>query len=380
MWRQVGAARLAQTSRARGRQAADENTRGPEPLAPSPLIQTDATIEALGIDLGRDPRGVLTYCDEIPGWLGRMERYNGSGGAAAERAAWLHARGGGPYRVSRVTRKAGLINNLSSSLLGGVQPQKLAEMKGLTSDGLLQRFIPVLQHKATLGNRRTDTREARADYEQLVRECHAAQATNVSLSPEAADVMWDMREYFHNLAGAMSGASDAMANFVSKLSGVAGNLTLILHIAANPHEIHHPVRARTVEHARQLICDFILPHAMEFYRTAGMGWNGEQLRKIASYILTSGTTTFTASDFTRNVAPLVGREVPEVARAVSPLVAVGWLDLDNRKPTAPRWTLCAGVAEAMAARRETEEKEKQVLADLMNSNRRGRREPKKPTN
>jgi hypothetical protein len=352
-------------------EAADE-PRGPEPLAPSPLVHNDCTIEALGMELAKDPRGALTLRDEMPGWLGSMERYGGAGSAAADRAAWLQARTGGSHRVGRVTRKGGLIANLSSSLLGGVQPQKLAEIKGLTSDGLLQRFIPVMQHRGRFGNRHIDTRAARAGYERLVRECHAVPATYVSLSPEAADAMWELREYLHNLANALSGSSDAMANFVSKLAGVAGNLTLIIHIAAHPDKVYRPVERRAVECVSRLIHEYILPHAMEFYRVIGVSWNGEQLRKIASYILTSGKDTFTASDFTRNVAPLVGKEVPEVVRAVSPLAAVGWLDLDNRKPTAPRWKLCPGVAEAMATRRETEEREKQALAELMNSNRRGR--------
>jgi hypothetical protein len=320
----------------------------------------------------RNPRGTLTLRDEIPGWLGSMERYGGAGSAAEARAAWLQARTGGPHRVGRVTRKGGLIDNLSSSLLGGVQPHKLAEIKGLTSDGLLQRFLPVMQHKGRFGNRHSDTRAACADYEQLARECHAAPATTVSLSPEAADAMWELREYLHDLAHAMSGASDAMANFVSKLPGVAGNLTLILHIAGDPGGSYRRVERRVVDCVSRLIRDYILPHADELYHSIGTSSNGEQLRTIASYILTSGKTEFRPSDFTRNVAPLVGMGLFDLTRALSPLVAVGWLDLDNRKPTMPRWKLCPGVAEAMKERREIEEREKQALAKLMNSSRRER--------
>lgn len=351
----------------------DKDMCGPEPPAPTPIVHNDSTIEALGIDLAANPRGALTLRDEFAGWVGSMERYGGAGGAASDRAAWLQTRTGGPHRVTRVTRRGGLIANLSSSLLGGVQPYKLAEIKGLTSDGLLQRFIPVMQHKGRFPNRRADTRAARADYEQLVRECHAQTALNVRMAPEAEDVLWELLEHLHHLSHALSGASDAMANFVNKLGGFAGNLTLIMHIAANSQTIWRQVSKDTVERVDRLVRGYILPHAMEFYRAVGVGWNGEQLRKIASYILTSGKTTFTASDFTRNVAPLIGKDLMETVRAISPLVAVGWLDLNHQKPTFPRWTVCAGVAEAMASRRETEEREKQILADLMNSNRRGRR-------
>jgi hypothetical protein len=348
----------------------DDGSHGPEPPKPSPLIQNDVTMEALGMALARDPRGTLTFRDELSGWLGRMESYNGAGSGAAERAAWLEARNGGPHQVSRVTRKDIMINNLSSSVLGGMQPQKLAAIKGLTDDGLLQRFIPVVQHEGRFGNRHTDTRKVRADYEQLVRECHGVPATNISLSPEAADAMWELRRYLFDLAKAMRGVAPTMANFVNKLPGVAGNLTLIMHIAADPHEVYRPVRLRTIERVRRLICEFILPHAEELYGFIGGGWNGEQLRAIASYLLTSGKSDFISSDFTRNVRPLKGMSTFDLARAISPLVAGGWLDLDNRKPTAPRWRLCPGVAEAMKARRESEEREKQALSDLMGWKRR----------
>jgi len=35
------------------------------------------------------------------------------------------------------------IENLSVSIIGSIQPEKLGEIHGLTSDGLMQRFLPI---------------------------------------------------------------------------------------------------------------------------------------------------------------------------------------------------------------------------------------------
>jgi hypothetical protein len=46
--------------------------------------------------------------------------------------------------VDRVSRGTIYVPNLSVSILGGIQPAVLKDLRGLTNDGLLQRFIPVL--------------------------------------------------------------------------------------------------------------------------------------------------------------------------------------------------------------------------------------------
>ncbi|MDI9848877.1 hypothetical protein QM467_12490 [Rhodoblastus sp. 17X3] len=64
-------------------------------------------------------------------------------------------------------------------------------------------------------------------------------------------------------------------------------------------------------------------------------------------ILTSGKKDFTPSDFTRNVAQLTGLDLFDLKKVVSPLVAGGWLDLNDKRANAPRWALAPGVAEQM---------------------------------
>jgi hypothetical protein len=122
----------------RGYQAAkkrDKDADVEEPEPPERFIVGDTTIEKLGEILSRGERGVLAKHDEVAGWIGRMERYHSAGkGASADRAFWLQVWNGGPYSIDRVKSGETFVQNLSVSIVGGIQPARLAELHGLTSD------------------------------------------------------------------------------------------------------------------------------------------------------------------------------------------------------------------------------------------------------
>ena len=90
-----------------------------------------------------------------------------SRGAGADRGFWLQAFDGGPYTVDRIGRGETHIRNFSVSLIGGIQPARLAELHGLTSDGLLQRFLPIMMGPSTLAQDRPCDNEA---YSRLVHQ------------------------------------------------------------------------------------------------------------------------------------------------------------------------------------------------------------------
>ncbi|HAJ19769.1 MAG TPA: hypothetical protein DCL95_06855, partial [Rhodospirillaceae bacterium] len=57
--------------------------------------------------------------------------------------------GGGQYAVNRIGRGAFIIDNLSISILGGIQPEKIKSViNGADDDGMIQRFIPVVLRPA----------------------------------------------------------------------------------------------------------------------------------------------------------------------------------------------------------------------------------------
>ena len=336
-----------------------------KPVPPPRYITSDTTIEKLGDILARSPRGILVKRDELAGWLGSMEKYGGGKAANSDRAFWLEAFDGGPHVVDRIRRGTQAVENLSASVLGGIQPDKLAEIHGLTNDGLLQRFIPVM----TRGGRfRVDASADTSYYDQLIERLIKMKPATVILADDARPVMEELHRHLHDLQQVGEGIGQGFAGFVGKLAGYAGSLALILHlISATVGTVL--VSRQTVENVKELLLEFILPHAHEFYRTADTVTGGDRIQRIASWIVTSGVKVVTARDLTRNVTGMRGLSVREIYARVSPLVAGGWLVPDQPYPENTKWNVTPAVARQFEARKREEERRKAELARLMNSRR-----------
>ena len=102
----------------------------------------DVTVEKLGELLNENPRGLLLVRDELPGFLARMEREE----FQSERAFYLEAfNGDGRFTYDRIGRGTVHIENCTLSIIGGIQPSRIAPIvrgaiTGKTNDGLIQRL------------------------------------------------------------------------------------------------------------------------------------------------------------------------------------------------------------------------------------------------
>jgi hypothetical protein len=350
------------------KEAGDKDAKEPEP--PPRHVVTDTTIEKIAEILSRSPKGVLVKRDELAGWIGAMERYHASGkGASADRAFWLQSWNGGHYTVDRVSRGEMFIENLSTSIIGGIQPTRLAEIHGLTSDGLLQRFLPMLMQspKLPLDIDCIETTEA---YKALVWDLIALPAQRLRLTPGAIDALAELRSHLFELEQVGEALSEGFEGFVGKLAGYAGSLALILHLADNPKEaVRNFIGQPVIEHVHCLITDFLLPHAHEFY-SVGEG-ESERLRRLASYVLTCGKNRLRLADFTNNVWDCRGKAVLVINQQVSPLVAGGWLAPTEQGPSCRAWDVNRTTIDAQFAERaQTERDRKAVIVQLMRARRR----------
>jgi uncharacterized protein DUF3987 len=336
-----------------------------EPESPQRYLVWDTTTEKLGEILARcKGKGLLVLTDEVTGWLGSMERYNNA--SRADRAFWLQAYDGGPRTVDRIKRGEIFIKNLSVSLLACVQPARLAEVQELTSDGLLQRFLPVMVGPP---NFRQDHESKDEAYSKLVRELIFAKPARLIMTDDAQAIMTNLHQHLFNLEGASEGLA-GFQSFIGKLHGLTGALALILHMAHDPQNgATYAVSKTTVENVNHLMREFILPHAFEFYQGAD-GADGERLRRLASWILTSGKDRIVASDLTTNVADFRGLPLAEINIRVSPLVAAGWLQPADHTPVCRSWAVNRIVWQQLAARARVEEARKAALAVMMGSRRR----------
>lgn len=116
-----------------------------EPPCPR-IVVNDATVEKLGELLNENPRGILLIRDELPGFLARME----SEEHQSERAFYLEAfNGDGRFTYDRIGRGTVHIEHCTVSIIGGVQPSRIAPivrgaMSGASNDGLIQRLQMVV--------------------------------------------------------------------------------------------------------------------------------------------------------------------------------------------------------------------------------------------
>lgn len=113
----------------------------PAPVARRYIVN-DATVEKLGELLNENPNGLLLVRDELGGWLATMQTEDGAVG----RAFYLECfDGNGSFVYDRIGRGTIHIQSCCLSLIGGIQPSRIAPLvrgavTGEMDDGLVQRL------------------------------------------------------------------------------------------------------------------------------------------------------------------------------------------------------------------------------------------------
>ncbi|RUQ84479.1 YfjI family protein [Legionella septentrionalis] len=113
-----------------------------EPPKRQRFIINDSTVEKLGELLNENPNGLILSRDELFGWLSKLLKEENQ----AERAFYLECfDGNGSFTYDRIGRGTVEIESCILSVIGGIQPAKLATLirsaiQGTGDDGLVQRF------------------------------------------------------------------------------------------------------------------------------------------------------------------------------------------------------------------------------------------------
>ena len=114
---------------------------GQAPALPR-IIVNDASVEALGERLQENPNGLLLVRDELSGWISTMMQED----RQSERAFFLEAfNGNASFTYDRIGRGTVRIEHCTLSVVGGIQPSKIAPLvrgavRGTADDGLIQRL------------------------------------------------------------------------------------------------------------------------------------------------------------------------------------------------------------------------------------------------
>jgi hypothetical protein len=347
-------------------QQLNKGAKNPTPRPPKPArsIINDATPEKTAEILSRDPRGALMVHDELAGWLGGFERYSSG---AASRAFQLTCWNGGPYIKDRVGQGARdpyaelRVDNLALSLLGGIQPDRLSAMRDLTSDGLLQRLLPVLMLSAERGDENFPATAAEDAYEKLIQLVHGASPWKYQFDKDGLSVRDRMLDYLYTLEQ-LEGLSPPLIAAIGKLKGYFGRIALVLHVA---HEYDAmlrgaglgtgaPIDLVAAESAERIVREFLLPHMFGLYDVVvNGGRERDTIRAIASFILASDKDRLRLSDFTSGVRSLRGDKQQSISEWAGRFCAMGWLRPENENAAHPKaWLVVQGLRESFAERRE----------------------------
>jgi hypothetical protein len=256
----------------------DSDEAPPEPR----IVVNDCTIEKLGEILNGNPRGLVQFRDELAGWLASLDR----DGREGDRGFWLEGWNGvGPYTCDRIGRGTVRIEAPAVSILGGVQPGKLAEYVrgavkgGLGDDGLLQRFQMAVypdvppswryvdrapEPSAELSAWNVFSRLDRLDPQLIGAEQHpAVDVPYLRLSPDAQALFVEFQTAL--MLRLREGREPPhMESHLAKYPALAGRLALTLHLIDHNRG---PVEIEALAAALDW-CEYLEPHARRIYAPA----------------------------------------------------------------------------------------------------------------
>ena len=262
--------------------AADDAIVKDDPPTEPRILVNDATVEKLGELLNANPRGLVQYRDELAGWLANLDRE----GREGDRSFWLECwNGTGTFTVDRIGRGTIPIEACAMSILGGMQPGKLAEYVrgavrgGFADDGLMQRFqlavFPDLPSGWAYSDRAPNPQaEAQAwatfqrlralDPDAIGAERNAwADVPFLRFDDEAQELLIEwMTAHMQRLRA--GNEPPWMEAHLAKFPALAGRLALVLHLA---DDNRGPVSAPTLAMALDW-CDYLAGHARRIYSPA----------------------------------------------------------------------------------------------------------------
>ncbi|MGX0962611.1 hypothetical protein AB7M63_003060 [Bradyrhizobium japonicum] len=352
--------------------------------APAPkhvrLRLEDTTIEAAQEVLKDSPDGVLCLQDELSGWFGSMDKYSSGRGSAKDRGFWLQSFNGGPYTVNRIGRGAVLIENLSVSLLGGIQPEPIRALAAEAhDDGLLQRLFPIVLGAAGAGVDKPMP-DAAAAYEATVARLtrlrrptgEGALSTYVEVPLQFDDAAQDLRsslaQKYFEMQCAWEAVNKKLASHLGKYDGLFARLCIVFHCiesdGARPASV---IKEDTASRAAAFLEKFLFPHAVAFYvDILGLSDRHDMVLAAAGFILARKLETISVRDVRRGDRIMRGMDVDQAQAVLEQLDAFGWLEpVQTGRRDSLTWQVLPSVHKLFADRAEAEKARREEVRRII---------------
>ena len=309
-----------------------DNAMAPEKPARPRLKVSDITPEELCNVLSGCPKGVLQVRDELSGWLLDMDKYGGGG----ERPIYLQAYGGRSHTVDRKSLPQPLIiPRMSVSVMGGIQPDKLASciMAG-DDDGLSARFLYCWPDKVPFQRPRllADDASATQALRRLMglslvyKDPEGWEPACIPLHPDSAN---EMEAWCKSNQTASESASGKLASHYGKLPGIVLRLSLVLEYLwwAVRADLPEPreVSVRALAAAIALVDEYFVPMAVRAFSDAALPQERRLASSLARHIVTNKLCRINARDLYKDgkVSGLVDRAAVDIATQY--LIESNWI-------------------------------------------------------
>jgi hypothetical protein len=228
------------------------------------------------------------------------------------------------------------IDNLSVSMLGGIQPEPIRRIAAdAADDGLLQRLFPVCLGPSSVGLD-VPPSSAVGEYGGLIRRLHDLQRPKqggmqeVPLKFDAAgqELRQQLSERHHEMQASWEILNKKLAAHIGKYDGLFARLCIVFHciestslrpVSVIPHE--------TARRAAEFLHEFLFPHALAFYQNVlGLSDRHDALLATAGWILAHRPDKVTVRDVRRGdrvMREMDGEQAEEILRRLD---AMSWLE------------------------------------------------------
>lgn len=297
----------------------------------------DITLEKLMLVHSQNPRGLLNLRDEMNGWFANMSRYN----TGSDRPAWLEAFGGRSYSIDRVKHedKPVFVPRFSVGIIGGLQPDRLAEVLSSPDDGLQARFCYVWPETKPLPiqdgiEEDTGAEEALRKLSRLhldISDTGVPRPDIIQLSKKAWTRFRDWADqHARNDVFELPGVEAAFG----KANGLVLRLALILEFLwwsegmfeDNPEPGR--VSLKAINAAIRLRDEYIVPMQRRAFSHTGRS-SQSNAKRVALWIVKNKIETFSTTDiFKADILPDINHKggALKVSEAVEFLLSRGWFE------------------------------------------------------
>lgn len=290
------------------------------------LYTIDVTIERMAELLAARPRGMLLISDELAGWFTNMSRYSGG----EDKQFWLICWDGGAYSVERKSAPIAIkVPNLLVGILGGLQPDKLADCFKGAADGMYARFLfawpsrapyrPLVENVQEIDNDIVGmfNRLARLDKRDFPRN-------RIPLSQQATEIFEELRKLVYEEIDTLDGrARDWWAKVPAHVLRLAGTLAFMRWGVSGDKE-PEKISVQDVGAALALVLDYFWPHAQASLRQIGLSQHNTDARRVLQWIKATGQQQVSREEVRRNALSR-RRDADGTEITLTQLERAGWV-------------------------------------------------------